>query len=225
MNLRIAKPSIWGQPQTTPFVTTGYPDVLQPDPTAFNINLAEVQVYSGPPYSPATNLVTSASAMSSTHPSYPVTLCTDGITSNFCSTGGSDTEAWWLTNGIANPIATANVWPRYTSAACCAGRMGGSLISAEANQYGRGTLPFWGTKPASWAPTHPFSASMGCLAAATFATPILTPSKCSQCPCPAVAPLPPLPSSSSTPAGIVAWGGCRAPFWMCAGAATPPPGA
>jgi hypothetical protein len=95
------------------------------------------------------NMVTGSSSMSSTFPGYPVSLCTDGITSggtNFCSTSGPDTEPWWLTNALGAPLGTVRVFPRLSIFPCCPGRMAGALVSAEANLYGRGVLPFWGTK-------------------------------------------------------------------------------
>lgn len=150
MRVRISKPSVWGQPQTTPFITTGYPNVLQTDPSAFNINLCEVMAFpSASHFYAVANMVTGSSTMSTTFAGYPVSLCTDGITSggsNFCSTGALDTEPWWLTNALGAPLGTVQVFPRLSTYPCCVGRMAGALVSAEANLYGRGVLPFWGTK-------------------------------------------------------------------------------
>jgi len=150
LQLRVSKPSVWGQAQTTPFITVGYPDPLQTDPNAFNINMREVMAFASTSFAySATNMVTSASTMSSTMGGYPVTLCTDGITNtaaNFCSTGAGDTEPWWLTNALGAPLGVVQIWPRVSTLPCCPGRMAGALISAEASLYGRGVLPFWGTK-------------------------------------------------------------------------------
>ena len=101
--------------------------------------------YSSPPWLATNRLQGSAATMSTTYSaSYAASYCVNGVTASttdFCSTGASDTEPWFSAPS-ASPLTSLAVYPRNSGGVCCAGRMAGALIDT--------TSPFLGLTQVNW---------------------------------------------------------------------------